>query len=170
MLKTIKTLGLAAVLSCAATAGALAADGFATANVNLRAGPGTDYPRVATLNPGTPLEVYGCLNGWGWCDVNWNGYRGWVAGSYVQMIDRGRRVALPSYAPRASIPVITFQIGDYWDRNYKRQAWYRDRDRYDHRRWDRRDDRRDHRRDDRRDGRRDDRRDWHDERRGDGWR
>lgn len=169
MRKLLKTLGLTAVLSCGFAAGAMAADGFATANVNLRAGPSTQYPRVATLSPGAPLSVYGCLGGWSWCDVSFRGYRGWVAGSYIQMMERGNRVMLPAYAPRASIPVVTFNIGSYWDRNYKRESWYGDRSRYDRgpgpgrgRDW--HDDRRGHDRDrdDWRDDRRDDRddRDW----------
>lgn len=37
---------------------ALATPGFATGNVNLRAGPGTNYPQVVVPN-GAPVEISG---------------------------------------------------------------------------------------------------------------
>ena len=52
---------------------------FTRGGVNLRAGPGDDYPLVASSAPGQPLEVMGCTSGYGWCDVVLpDGLRGWV--------------------------------------------------------------------------------------------
>ena len=65
-LLVIAMAGGATVLSATA---ANAAQAFATANVNLRAGPGTDYPVVTTLSAGQILTIYGCLSDGSWCDV-----------------------------------------------------------------------------------------------------
>lgn len=122
-------LGAAAIMGVA-TVGALAQNAYTTANVNMRAGPGTDYPVVVTLPNGAVVDVHGCLSGWSWCDTSWRGNRGWVSGRYLQMIYQNRRVYLPELAPRIGIPVITFQFGNYWDRWYRDRSWYRDRDRW----------------------------------------
>ncbi|TAM18000.1 MAG: hypothetical protein EPN68_14945, partial [Rhodanobacter sp.] len=62
----------------------LAADGYTTGNVNLRAGPDTSYPRLDTLPAGAPVDIQGCTSGWEWCDVVFQGERGWVAGNFIQ--------------------------------------------------------------------------------------
>ena len=48
---------------------ATAQQAFTRGGVDLRAGPGDNYPLVASLAPGQPLQVMGCTNGYGWCDV-----------------------------------------------------------------------------------------------------
>jgi len=116
---------------------AAAANAFTTGNVNMRAGPSTQYPRVMTLPRGASVEVYGCTNGWRWCDTNWRGYRGWVSASYLQMMYGERRVYVPEYAPRLGLPVISFEFGSYWDRWYRDRPWYRERDRWSRGDWDR---------------------------------
>ena len=152
---------------------AAAANAFTTGNVNMRAGPSTQYPRVTTIPYGASVEVYGCTSGWRWCDTSWRGIRGWVSASYLELLYRDRRVYVPEYAPRVGVPVITFQFGSYWDRWYRDRPWYHDRQRWA-RDWDDRDRWRRDRdwgdRDRRRDRDWDDRREWRSGRddRGDG--
>ncbi|WP_424134415.1 SH3 domain-containing protein [Roseomonas chloroacetimidivorans] len=172
----------AAALLLALAAPASAAPGFATGNVNLRAGPGTNYPQVTVVPAGAPVEIFGCLEGYSWCDVGFGQVRGWVSSNYLQNLYESRRVPLVEYAPRVGVPIIAFSFGDYWGSHYRGRPWYADRDR-----WggpppraafrgppppgwhpDRGPDRRDgphDRRADWRDDRHDDRRDWRDERR-----
>jgi uncharacterized protein YraI len=149
-----KAAGLALALTLGLSSAASAAPGYATGNVNLRAGPSTAYPVVSTLRAGDPVEIYGCLSGYSWCDVNWNGYRGWVSSNYLQTVYQSRRVRLVERPPA----VISFSFGSYWDDHYRGRSFYRDRDRYDRReaRQDRRQDRREvrqERREDRREAR-----------------
>lgn len=64
-------IGLGMVLSAAVPA--LAAPGFATGNVNLRAGPGNGYPQVVVVPNNAPVEIFSCLQGYGWCDFSFDG-------------------------------------------------------------------------------------------------
>lgn len=177
----ILAAGLAMAISLPAIAEA--ASGFATANVNLRAGPSTGYPAVTVIPAGAGVNINGCMSGANWCDVEFRGIRGWVSGSYVQVGYQQRRVYVaPEYYRPLGIPTVTFSVGNYWDRHYRGRDFYRERDMWDDRgvrrpppaRWDggnrlppprweddnrRRPDWREERRDDRRDVRRDDRRD-----------
>ena len=123
---------LAAALMLLAFGGVASAqdDGYANSNVNLRAGPSTGYPVVAVLEAGTPLEIFGCLDEYTWCDVDWRGYRGWVASRYLDYDYRGRRVVVEDYAPRIGVPVIGFEFNDYWGRYYRGRSWYSNNDRW----------------------------------------
>jgi uncharacterized protein YraI len=108
-----------------------AASGFSTANVNMRSGPSTAYPAVTLIPVGAPLRINGCLADTPWCDVSFAGGRGWVAGRYVQALYQQRRVYVgPQYYRPLGIPTITFDLDNYWDRNYRGRDFYRDRDRW----------------------------------------
>ena len=119
-----------AALALGATA-AQAAPGFSTADVNIRTGPDIEFPSVGVIPEGEPLSIEGCLRDESWCDVRWDGGRGWVYSEYLAFDDRGRWVPLPDVGPAYfRIPFITFAARDYWDRYYVGRPWYRDRDRW----------------------------------------
>ncbi|MBY5739384.1 MULTISPECIES: SH3 domain-containing protein [Rhizobium] len=110
---------------------AQAAEGYSTANVNMRAGPSTRYPAVAVIPAGSSVEIRGCLSDVNWCDVEFYGGRGWVSGQYVQALYQQRRVYVgPQYYRPLGIPVIRFSVDNYWDRYYRNRDFYRDRDRW----------------------------------------
>lgn len=152
----------------AASPALAAAEGFATTDVNMRAGPSTEYPRILVLQRGAPLTVYGCVRGYSWCDVGYYHERGWVSSRYISLFYDDRRVYAPYIPPRVNVPIVTFSF-NYWDTWYPRYPWYRDyrwrRDRPDADYWRRRDDDRDiiirpdRRNNDRIERRNDDRRD-----------
>ena len=130
----MKQFVLGALAACALfilPAAASAADGFATANVNMRSGPSTRYPAVVVIPAGAPVRIFGCLADVPWCDVSYARIRGWVAGRYVQAVYRQNRVYVdPQYYEPLGIPTIVFDMDNYWDRNYRGRDFYRDRDRW----------------------------------------
>ena len=110
---------------------AQAAEGFATANVNMRAGPSTNFPVITVIPDGRSVEIHGCLSDRPWCDVSFFGNRGWVSGHYVQASYRSRRVRVePDYYRSLGIPSVVFSIGTYWNNHYRNRSFYRDRDRW----------------------------------------
>ncbi|MBI0534292.1 hypothetical protein D9599_01720 [Roseomonas sp. KE2513] len=107
-----------------------AAPGFAAAPVELRAGPGMEYPPVTFLPGNAPVEIFGCLQGYVWCDVAYGPARGWLPAGYLGYLYENRPLPLPEYGPRFGVPIVGFRFGDYWDRNYRGQPWYAERDRW----------------------------------------
>ncbi|MFT8245068.1 SH3 domain-containing protein [Roseomonas sp. BN140053] len=109
---------------------ARAAPGYVSDRIPLRAGPGTQYPRLAVLRAGEAVEILGCLDGWNWCDIGVAGQRGWVSGSLLRQDYRGRRVPLPQSGSLAGVPVVTFRFSDYWGEHYRDRPWFAERDRW----------------------------------------
>lgn len=107
---------------------ALAARGYATTDVNMRAGPGTGYPIVTTIPARGPVNIHGCLSNRSWCDVTWDGHRGWVSARYLEYFYRDRYVYLPQHFGTVGVPIITFEFGPYWDNYYRGRRWYGRRD------------------------------------------
>jgi uncharacterized protein YraI len=63
---------LAAAVAIAMPAMATAAarpNGYPVTSVSLRAGPGTDYPKILTVPARAPIYILGCLGDYTWCDV-----------------------------------------------------------------------------------------------------
>ncbi len=128
--KLFGAIALLALMAAPALAEA-ATRGFATANVNMRSGPSTAYPAVVVIPDGAPLTIHGCLSDTPWCDVSFSYGRGWVAGRYIQALYRQNRVYVePRYYRDLGVPVITFEVGRYWDRYYRDRDFYRERDRW----------------------------------------
>ncbi len=73
------------------------------------------------LPEGAPVEVYGCLAGYSWCDVSSYGDRGWVSSRYISIFYDGPNYV---YRPRYVVPSVSFSF-DYWDRWYYDRPWYR---------------------------------------------
>lgn len=103
---------------------------YISTSVNLRAGPREGYPVVAVLPQGATVDVYGCLNDYSWCDVAFDGDRGWVYSDYLDEYYDDRRVPIIQYGPAIGVAIVTFGLVDYWGAHYPRRPWYHDRDHY----------------------------------------
>ena len=128
-------LGAALGLVGATGVAAAAVPGYTLPEANLRAGPGRDYPFISQVPPGRPAEIFGCVGGWGWCDVDVDGARGWISGRKLQVLDDGRRMGLSYYGPRFGLPVIQFDIGTYWGQYYQGRPFFAEHQRWDHGNW-----------------------------------
>ncbi|WP_210260091.1 SH3 domain-containing protein [Hongsoonwoonella zoysiae] len=82
----------------------------ASSSVNLRAGPGTNYQVLTTVPAGASVTVYSCNSGYSWCDIDFAGQRGYVAGKYLNYAVQG------TYYGRA-LPAIGLTLGLplFWD-------------------------------------------------------
>lgn len=128
--KTLVASVLALGASIMVAAPASAVPGYAVDRLDVKAGPDYDYPTVAYARSGTRIEINGCLRDWSWCDVTTQRGRGWVLGEDVQAERQGRRLA---YGSPWGVSTLTFNVGNYWDSNYKGRGFYRDRDNWNRR-------------------------------------
>lgn len=119
-------LTLAAAAALALPASASAAEGYARSSGSLRAGAGTDYPRVASVNAGEGMQVYGCTRSYRWCDVSVGGDRGWFAGSNIEYVNDGRRVRLAPGAAIVGLAIVGFSMSNYWGSYYSDRPFYRE--------------------------------------------
>lgn len=130
----MRMMKLAAAVAALAMMGgvvAQAAPGYSTANVNMRTGPDTEFPSVGVIPEGDSVNVRGCLRDESWCDVIWQGNRGWVFSEYLAFDYRGQVTPLPDVGLSAfGLPVVAFLANDYWRRHYVGRPWYKERDRW----------------------------------------
>jgi uncharacterized protein YraI len=120
-----------ALLPCAAQAQEQLA--YTTKSAHLRAGPARDYPVIAVLASGFPIEVQGCLSNYSWCDVIAGQSRGWLYSGNISYYYQNQYVPMLSYGAVIGIGVLSFLIDDYWGRYYIDRPWYPNRQRWVHR-------------------------------------
>ena len=85
------------------------ADGYVIADVlNLRAGPGVAYKRLARLPADTPLTIKGCTEDRTWLKVVVGDHTGWVAAEYVTLTIPEETISIiDELAPTPTAPPIT---------------------------------------------------------------
>jgi uncharacterized protein YraI len=108
----LKKIGIGGAAAAAAllvsSAAALAAPAVAESTVNVRAGPGTNYPVLARMRTGERVNVDRCIPGFRWCHVQRNGTDGWVAATSLRDF---RQRPFERYAFSFNIPQLGFTIG-----------------------------------------------------------
>src|SRR5436309_1878768 len=113
-----------AALLLAIPSAALAARGIVTTEVSMRAGPGTGFPVVDRIPGGARVNIHGCLRDNSWCDVSWDGDRGWVSAQYLEYFYRNRYVYLPDYVDVIDVPVVPFVLTSYWSNYYAGRPFF----------------------------------------------
>jgi uncharacterized protein YraI len=92
---------------------AAAAPAVVDNDLNLRAGPGTEYPVVAAMPAGATVDVMGCEASW--CRVAFNGTVGWASRAYIGA--GGGVAAAPAYgegyASGGFAPAYGYDEGGY---------------------------------------------------------
>ena len=109
---------------------ALALDAVAVTDLNMRAGPGPQYPIVTTIANSDNVEVLGCTESTLWCDVSYDGVRGWAYADYLASSASGQQIALPQAVAAAEMPRATYDAGAYWEQNYRDRPFYAEREQY----------------------------------------
>ena len=119
------------LLALAATA--TAQNAMTTDSADIYAGPDSSYPQVAQLDPDTPVQVMGCLDDWSWCDVGFDGNRGWLYSPDIAYQYQGGYAPLYAYAPGLGVPVVAFSFDSYWGNYYHDRPFYQQREQWSHR-------------------------------------
>ena len=56
---------------------------MATTPLNIRSGPGPEYPVIGAIPTNGQAAVLGCIEGSQWCQVSYNGSQGWAYSQYM---------------------------------------------------------------------------------------
>lgn len=107
-MNTKKILPVAAVAFAAFTGVAAAQTAItATTDLNVRGGPGPQYPVVGLLEAGSSADLNGCLDNSKWCRIATSAGEGWVYSDYVSS-DMGGTASIVTER-RADVPVVTYE-------------------------------------------------------------
>lgn len=85
-MRKLTTTVLAAAVLLASAAAAMAAPGVVTGNANVRAGAGTYFPVISSVQYGQSVDIEYCSGNW--CHVSKPGRDGWVSASFLATADR----------------------------------------------------------------------------------
>jgi uncharacterized protein YraI len=105
----------------------IAAADTVTNPLNLRRGPGTGYGVIATMPPGSYVDVLEC--GGGWCRVAWRGIEGFASASYLAP---GAAYAYVPPPPVYVVPPPVVSFGFDWGPRWRDHWRGRDRGHWGH--------------------------------------
>lgn len=77
----------------------------ATTSLNIRTGPGPEYPVIGAIPDRGQATVTGCIQGSLWCQVTYNGKQGWAYSQYMMGSVGGQMVAVTQ---SRDVPVIVY--------------------------------------------------------------
>lgn len=101
----LTSITLAAGLAASGAAFA-ATSATAVTDLNVRAGPGPEYPVVGLVGAGQAAIVTGCIQGSKWCTLD-NG--GWVYSDYLTADVSGSAVILTERPAVVEVPTVTYE-------------------------------------------------------------
>ncbi len=108
------------IASLAIIGGALAAStaafaqttASATTDLNVRSGPGPQYPISGSIGAGEQATITGCLDNSKWCQVTTpTGAQGWAYSDYLAADLSGQTVVVTESRQQLSVPVTTYDEG-----------------------------------------------------------
>jgi uncharacterized protein YraI len=105
------------------TTAPLTESGFINQDVELYSGPDYTYPEVALMPAQESMVIYGCVEGYSWCDVSSAGIRGWVPGDNLYLHPYEQSII--HYGPHLTVlPIVVFNRDTYWDHWYRSRPFY----------------------------------------------
>ncbi|WP_457583969.1 DUF1236 domain-containing protein [Ensifer canadensis] len=107
----LRTAAVAGFVLVAGTSAAFAAMTATTVtDLNVRAGPGPQYPTVGLATRGSTAVLDGCIEGSKWCRIDVNGLRGWVYAQYLTTDLGGAAVVVQDRRTDLAVPVVTYEV------------------------------------------------------------
>jgi uncharacterized protein YraI len=106
----LRLLAATAGILAAATGASMAQTAVsATTDLNLRAGPGPQYPVIGTLGVDETATLDGCAQGSKWCQVTVKGEPAWAYSDYLTSeFTAGSRVVVTE-RPAEAVPVVEYR-------------------------------------------------------------
>ena len=92
----IPNVALAAMLATAVT------------DLNIRSGPGPEYPVIGFIQAQDPVTMIGCIEGGLWCQITHKGKGGWAYSQYLATQSAGNRVIISERRPGVVVPTVTY--------------------------------------------------------------
>lgn len=83
----------------------------ATADLNIRSGPGPQYPVTGVIGAGEQATINGCLENSKWCTVTTSAGEGWAYSDYLTADLSGETVVVTESRQQLSVPVTTYEEG-----------------------------------------------------------
>lgn len=81
----------------------------ATADLNVRSGPGPYYPAIGVIGLGQQATLEGCIRGSKWCMVQAGAVRGWSYSDYLVGSFAGQQQVIVTQRPPEAVPVVTYE-------------------------------------------------------------
>ncbi|NTG46525.1 DUF1236 domain-containing protein [Agrobacterium rhizogenes] len=81
-------------------------------DMEVRSGPGPQYPTVGMATRGSEATLDGCIQGSRWCRVDVNGMRGWVYAQYLNVEQNGNTLVVEEHRDDLGVPTIIYQQTD----------------------------------------------------------
>lgn len=81
----------------------------ATTDLNVRSGPGPQYPVVGVIGANQGATLDGCLEGSKWCRVAFSGGDGWAFSDYLTADAGGTAVIVTERPASVEVPVVTYE-------------------------------------------------------------
>ena len=101
-----RNLTATAILLAVAGPAAAAVTATATTDLNMRSGPGTEFPVTDVIHSTGQVSVESCVGASGWCKVSYDGQSGWASSSYLN-VQPGQQVVVGEAQPQVlyEVPV-----------------------------------------------------------------
>lgn len=78
----------------------------ATTDLNVRAGPGPQYPIIGAISANGEASLHSCLENSKWCQVSASGVEGWAYSDYLVVDNAGTAIIVTERQPEL-VPVVT---------------------------------------------------------------
>ncbi len=109
--KIATLLAAATALATVALPASAATQATATTSLNIRTGPGPEYPVTGAIPQKGQATVTGCIQGSLWCQVTYNGKQGWAYSQYMTGMATGQPVAVNQTVPGIAYDAPAATVG-----------------------------------------------------------
>ncbi|WEX76493.1 DUF1236 domain-containing protein [Sinorhizobium numidicum] len=104
-----RTVAAAGLILAGVSTGYAAMSATTLTDLNVRAGPGPQYPTVGVATRGSAAVLDGCIEGSNWCRIDVNGLRGWAYARYLATTQGGSTVVIEERRTDLAIPTVTYE-------------------------------------------------------------